>query len=95
MAHTSEYERIYIGSSTPSGLSFRDEVRAALGTTVSHVGMLCMDVDDQGNDAGRINPNSVRKPSSGGSPEYTTVDPGYFPIRRFGQTYNSNYNIYP
>lgn len=62
MAHTSGYDDIYIDSQTPSGLSFRDEVRAALGTTESHVGRLCMDVDDQGNDAGRINPNSVRKP---------------------------------
>lgn len=71
MAHTSGYERIYIDSSTPSGLSFRDEVRAALGTTVSHVGRLCMDVDDQGNDAGRINPNSVRKPYRSAIPAST------------------------
>ncbi len=62
MAHSSGYEDIYVDSTTPSGLSFRDEVRAALGTTESHVGRLCMDVDEQGNDAGRINPNSVCKP---------------------------------
>lgn len=71
MAHTSGYEDIYVDSITPSGLSFRDEVRAALGTTESHVGRLCMDVDDQGNDAGRINPNSVRKPYRSSVPAST------------------------
>lgn len=71
MAHTSGYEDIYVDSQTPSGLSFRNEVRAALGTTESHVGRLCMDIDDQGNDAGRINPNSVRKPYRSSVPAST------------------------